>query len=100
MYWGVFGGIRLWGDHLFKLVGLGEMLGVQSRLDGILIHRISLLNICLMAGATSAALISRQFHINRPPPLEYVWAVIGGSLMGLGATLAGFQPASIPARCL
>ncbi len=31
MYRGVFGGIRLWGDHLFKLVGIGEMLGVQSR---------------------------------------------------------------------
>jgi uncharacterized membrane protein YedE/YeeE len=40
-------------------------------------------------GAFSAALLSRQFHINRPPPLEYIWAATGGSLMGIGAVLAG-----------
>jgi uncharacterized membrane protein YedE/YeeE len=52
-------------------------------------HRISLMDITLVMGAFSAALLSRQFHINRPPPLEYVWATFGGILMGIGATLAG-----------
>ena len=52
-------------------------------------HRISLMDICLLLGAFSAALISGQFAINRPPKLEYVWAAVGGSMMGIGAALAG-----------
>ncbi len=52
-------------------------------------HRISLMNITLVLGAFSAALLSRQFHLNRPPPLENIWAALGGTLMGIGAVLAG-----------
>jgi hypothetical protein len=33
--------------------------------------------------------LSRQFSPNRPPPLEYLWAAMGGSLLGIGAALAG-----------
>ena len=89
LFWGVFGGIKLWGDYLNNAVGLGSLLGVKEQLADPLIHRISLMNIALVMGAFSAALLSRQFHINRPPPLEYIWAAVGGTLMGIGATLAG-----------
>jgi glycerol uptake facilitator-like aquaporin len=47
------------------------------------------MNIMLVVGAFSAALLSRQFSPNRPPPLEYLWAASGGSLLGIGAALAG-----------
>jgi uncharacterized membrane protein YedE/YeeE len=50
---------------------------------------MSLMNIMLVIGAFSAALLSRQFSPNRPPPLEYIWAASGGSLLGIGAALAG-----------
>jgi len=89
LFWGVFGGLKLWGDYLNNAIGLGPLLGIKQELESPLMHRISLLNITLLLGAFSAALLSRQFHINRPPKLEYIWAIVGGSLMGIGAVLAG-----------
>lgn len=89
LFWGVFGGLKLWGDYLNNVIGLGSMLGIKEQLESPLMHRISLLDITLVMGAFSAALLSRQFHINRPPALEYIWAILGGMLMGVGATLAG-----------
>ena len=89
LFWGVFGGIKLWGDYLNNAIGLGSVLGIKEQLESPLVHRISIMNIALVMGAFSAALLSRQFHINRPPKLEYVWAAAGGTFMGIGATLAG-----------
>lgn len=89
LFWGVFGGIKLWGDYLNNAIGLGALLGIKEQLESPLLHRISLMNIALVMGALSAALLSRQFRINRPPVLEYIWAILGGTLMGIGATLAG-----------
>jgi uncharacterized membrane protein YedE/YeeE len=89
LVWGVFGGVKFWGDWFNNLIGLGPMLGVPKDLDGFLTHRMSLMNIMLVVGAFSAALLSRQFSPNRPPPLEYLWAAVGGSLLGIGAALAG-----------
>ncbi len=89
LVWAVFGGIKFWGDWINNLIGLGPILGIPKELDGFLAHRLSLMNVVLVLGAFSAALLSRQFSINRPPRLEYVWAAIGGSMMGVGAALAG-----------
>jgi hypothetical protein len=89
LVWAVFGGIKFWGDWINNLIGLGPILGIPNELDGFLAHRLSLMNVVLVLGAFSAALLSRQFSINRPPRLEYVWAAIGGSMMGVGAALAG-----------
>lgn len=88
MFWGVFGGIKLWGDWFNQAIGLGGVLGLHN-LDSPLLHRISLTNITLLLGAFTAALLSRQFRFNRPPPLEFVWGALGGGLMGIGAVLAG-----------
>ena len=88
-FWGVFGGLKLWGNYLNNFIGLGPSLGIKENLQSPLLHRISLMDINLVIGAFAAALMSRQFKINRPPPLEYVWAALGGSLMGIGASLAG-----------
>jgi len=89
MFWGVFGGIKLWGDYLNNAIGLGPLLGIKADLENVLMHRISLLDITLVIGAFSAALFSQQFRVNRPPKLEFIWAALGGTLMGTGATLAG-----------
>ena len=89
LFWGVFGGLKLWGNYFNNLIGLGPLLGIPAQLESPLMHRISLMDICLLLGAFSAALISGQFAINRPPKLEIVWAAVGGSLMGIGASLAG-----------
>jgi hypothetical protein len=89
LFWGVFGGLRLWGDWFNSAIGLGGILEIRSELDSPLLHRISLMNITLLLGALAAALMSRQFRISRAPKLEYVWGALGGTLMGIGATLAG-----------
>ena len=89
LVWGVFGGVKFWGDWFNNLIGLGPMLGIPQQTEGFLMHRMSLMNIMLVIGAFSAALLSRQFSPNRPPPLEYIWAASGGSLLGIGAALAG-----------
>jgi len=89
LVWGVFGGVKFWGDWLNNLIGLGPLLGVPAELDSFWMHRMSLMNITLVFGAFCAALLSRQFAPSRPPKLEYVWATLGGSLMGVGSALAG-----------
>lgn len=89
LFWGVFGGVKFWGDWFNNFIGLGPLLGVPHDLDGFLMHRMSLMNIMLVVGAFSAALLSRQFSPNRPPKIEYIWAATGGSLLGIGAALAG-----------
>lgn len=89
LFWGVFGGLKLWGDYLNSWLGLAPLLGISSELDAPFMHRISIMNIVLILGAFSAATISGQFRINRPPPIEYLWGAVGGTLMGIGAALAG-----------
>ena len=89
LFWGVFGGLKLWGDYLNNAIGLGPALGIMAELESPLMHRISLMDITLVLGAFCAALLSRQFRISRPPKLEYIWGALGGMMMGLGATLAG-----------
>jgi uncharacterized protein len=89
LFWGVFGGLKLWGDWFNHVIGLGPVLHLPENLEAPLLHRMSLMNITLLLGAFCAALLSRQFQVNRPPKLEYVWGALGGCFMGLGATLAG-----------
>ncbi len=88
-FWGVFSGVRLWGDYFNNLIGLGPLLGISPTLDSPLSHRISIMNIALLLGAFSAALLASQFRISRAPKIEYVYGALGGTLMGIGALLAG-----------
>lgn len=87
--WGVFGGVKFWGDRINQALGLGPLLGLPAELDGLLWHRMSLMNLTLVLGAFAAALMSRQFRPQPAPRIEYLWALLGGGLMGVGAALAG-----------
>ena len=87
-FWGVYGGIKNWGDWFNTFIGLGDILNISKELSSPLENRISIMNMCLVIGALSAALISRQFRISHPPMLEFINGAIGGTLMGIGATLS------------
>lgn len=89
MVWGVFGGVKFWGDGFNNLIGLGPLLGLPGERGSVWLHSMSLMNINLVLGAFCAALLSRQFNPIRPPKIEYLWAALGGVLMGMGAALAG-----------
>ncbi|MBC8520041.1 MAG: YeeE/YedE family protein [Gammaproteobacteria bacterium] len=89
LFWSVYGGLHLWGNWFNELVGLNALLNASPKLEDPLMHRISLLDITLVLGAFTAALLSRQFRINRAPKAEYFRGAVGGILMGIGATLAG-----------
>ncbi len=88
-FWDVFGGLKLWGDYFNNFIGLGPLLGIKTELQSPLMHHISLMDINLVIGAFTAALLSGQFKVSRPPNLEFVSGAFGGSLMGIGAALAG-----------
>ncbi len=89
VFWGVFGGLKLWGDHFNNAIGLGAALGISENLKGPLEHQMSVMNIALLLGAFTAALMSMQFAIRKAPLSEYAYGAVGGSLMGIGATIAG-----------
>jgi len=89
LFWGIYGGLKLWGDWFNWAIGLGPALNIKGVPENPLLHRMSLMDITLVIGAFTAALLSRQFAINRAPKLEYLWGALGGTLMGVGATLAG-----------
>jgi len=82
--WGVAGGLRNWGDWFFNLVGVYQIRPVSP-----LISTNSILTLGLLWGAFGSALMSRQFAIRMAPPLELIKGVVGGTLMGVGAAMAG-----------
>jgi len=82
--WGVAGGLRNWGDWFFSVVG-----AYAHRPESPLISTSSLLTLGLLWGAFGSALMSKQFAIRMAPPLELVKGLVGGTLMGIGAAMAG-----------
>ncbi len=82
--WGVFGGIRVWGDWVFSSLGLYATPGADP-----ITSSSSILSFGLIFGAFGSALLSRQFAFRGAPPLEIVKGFVGGALMGVGASLAG-----------
>ena len=55
LFWGVYGGLKLWGNWFNNLIGLGPLLGIKPEQQNILMHRISLMDITLLMGAITAA---------------------------------------------
>ena len=82
--WGVAGGLRNWGDWFFSLIGIYE----QGPLSPI-ISTNSILTLGLLWGAFGAALMAKQFSIRMAPTLEIIKGIVGGTLMGIGAAMAG-----------
>ena len=77
-------GVRNWGDWV--LTGVG----VVKRPDLIApwLYSGSLLNLGVLLGGLTAALLAREFAIRVPPRGELGKGAIGGALMGVGAMLA------------
>ena len=82
--WGVAGGLRNWGDWFFSLIGVYQHPPISP-----LVSTNSILTLGLIWGAFGSALMAKQFAIRMAPPLELMKGVVGGTLMGIGAAVAG-----------
>jgi uncharacterized membrane protein YedE/YeeE len=82
--WTASDGLRSWGDGLFHLLGIAQRPDIISPL----LYSGSILNLGLLWGALTAALLSREFAIRVAPSGELIKGGIGGLLMGSGSVLA------------
>jgi hypothetical protein len=82
--WTASDGLRNWGDWLFQLSGLVH----RDQLLPPTLYSGSVLNVGLLLGALSAALLAREFAVRVAPPGELLKGLVGGLLMGIGAMLS------------
>ncbi|MCF7910992.1 MAG: YeeE/YedE family protein [Candidatus Cloacimonetes bacterium] len=81
--WGASGGYVNIGQNLFQSLGITN-LGTGTPIN---MHTVALLNIFIIIGALISALFSREFGIRVAPAGELVKGLVGGALMGIGATV-------------
>jgi hypothetical protein len=82
--WTASDGLRNWGD--WALTGAG--VGHRPDLIAPWLYSGSLLNLGVLLGGLTAALLAREFAIRLPPRGELAKGAAGGLLMGAGAALA------------
>ncbi len=82
--WTASDGLRNWGDWLLRGVGVST----RSDLVAPWLYSGSLLNLGVLVGGLTAALLSREFAVRVPPAGELAKGALGGVLMGVGAVLA------------
>ena len=81
--WSVADGVRNWGNWFFNIVGVTEITIINPHL-----YSTSILNFGIIAGALASALLAKQFQVRSAPTRELSKAVVGGTLMGIGASLS------------
>lgn len=82
--WGAEGGVRNWGQWVLYAINLTDRAP-----QGPLYSWPSIIIIGFMLGAFISAFLGGDFAFRVPPKLEMVKACVAGSLMGIGAALAG-----------
>ena len=82
--WTASDGLRNWGDWVLRGVGLVH----RADLIAPWLYSGSLLNLGVLFGGLTAALLAREFAIRVPPRGELVKGAGGGLMMGVGAMLA------------
>ena len=81
--WSVADGVRNWGNWFFNTTDVYDMIIIEPHL-----YTTSILNFGIIIGALAAALLAKQFQIRVAPSRELFKALIGGTLMGVGASLS------------
>jgi uncharacterized protein len=82
--WTASDGMRNWGDWLFQSLRIVN----PSDLLPPWLYSGSVLNLGVLSGGLSAALLSREFGFRSAPTAELIKGALGGLLMGWGAMLA------------
>jgi uncharacterized protein len=82
--WTASDGLRNWGDWILRGLGIAQ----RADLVAPWLYSGSLLNVGVLLGGLTAALLSREFAVRVPPRGEAIKGAGGGLLMGAGAILA------------
>ena len=82
--WTASDGLRNWGDWALRGAGVVQ----RTDLVAPWLYSGSLLNLGVLFGGLTAALLSREFAVRVPPRGEAMKGAAGGVLMGVGAMLA------------
>jgi uncharacterized protein len=82
--WTASDGMRNWGDWLFQSLRLSNQIDLLPPW----LYSGSVLNLGLLLGGVSAALLSREFGVRAAPGSELAKGALGGLLMGWGAMLS------------
>jgi uncharacterized membrane protein YedE/YeeE len=90
-YWYVTTQEAMWFGWLFNKLGWNNMhnifFGLENGVPSPLFNLAGWMSISLIGGAAVMALLNDEFKFKKPTVELATWAVIGGSLMGLGARL-------------
>jgi len=81
--WGANAGYVNIGQNLFQWLGATN-IGTGTPIN---LHAVALLNIFIILGAFVSSLFSREFGIRVAPIGELIKGLVGGALMGIGATV-------------
>ncbi len=81
--WGGSGSYANWGQNLYNTLHIIDYPAVKS----VFAHHYGLLGFVTILGAFSGSLMSKEFAVRIPPVGEMGKGILGGILMGLGATL-------------
>ncbi len=81
--WGGSGSYANWGQNLYNTLHIIDFPAVKS----VFAHHYGLLGFVTILGAFSGSLMSKEFAVRIPPVGEMGKGILGGILMGLGATL-------------
>ena len=81
--WSVADGVRNWGNWFFNTIEVSDMIIIEPHL-----YTTSILNFGIIVGAMASALMAKQFQVRGAPARELIKALIGGTLMGIGADLS------------
>jgi len=90
-YWYVTTQEAQWFGWLFNKLGWDNMhnifFGLENGIPNPIFNLAGWMSISLIGGAAVMALLNNEFKFKKPTLELAAWAVIGGSLMGLGARL-------------
>lgn len=90
-YWYVTTQEAQWFGWVFNKLGWDNthniFFGLENGIPNPLFNLAGWMSISLIGGAAVMALLNNEFKLKKPTLELAIWAVIGGSLMGLGARL-------------
>ena len=83
--WFIYGGVRLWGLWLFKILGIQSV----GKINAPWFDTGSLLNLGIILGSFISTLFLNAFRIRFPrKKIRLVQGFLGGVMMGIGTMLA------------